>query len=236
MLPLKRFKLPKSQGEFGAVRKHDIHTGIDLYCNPGIPVFAIEAGIVVRTGPFTGVAANSPWWNDTQYVIIKGESGYILYGEIENIPETGTIIEEGSTIGNVVTVLKVNKGLPMTMLHLELYDDDIEPVIWNPGELKPLNLLDPTFILTKELWKYYNKSHKSYEMINLPEGEWFNISGRGQVMTLDLRKLDPSIRVKVGDNVGIGGIPYIVKGVEYPGHQNVYVGLLLKEIVEEDHE
>lgn len=30
--PLKRYKPPHADGVFGAVRKYDIHTGIDLYC------------------------------------------------------------------------------------------------------------------------------------------------------------------------------------------------------------
>lgn len=39
--------LPDGPGRFGAVRKHDVHTGIDLYTYPGMPVLAVEDGVVV---------------------------------------------------------------------------------------------------------------------------------------------------------------------------------------------
>ena len=82
-LDVYRFGMPNEQGQFGAVRKHDIHTGIDLYCPPNSKVFAMEAGRVIVRGAFTGMAAGSPWWNDTQYLVIRSDAGrIILYGEI----------------------------------------------------------------------------------------------------------------------------------------------------------
>lgn len=111
-----------NQGRFGGVRKHDIHTGVDLYCNDGEPVYAIEAGVVVNVVKFTGEKAGSPWWNDTYAILIEGESGVILYGELKK-PWTfiGSQIYEGQDLGFVKQVLKVDKGLPMSMLHIELY-------------------------------------------------------------------------------------------------------------------
>lgn len=235
MLPLSRFKMPNEYGIFAAVRKHDIHTGIDLYCNPDAHVYAIETGDIVRKGPFTGPNANLPWWNDTNYLIVKGKSGYILYGEIDSELNIGELVKEGQHIGSVQTVLKENKGKPMTMLHLELYDADIEPVIWQIGEERPRHLLDPTKIILNELWKYYDKSHGCHEVVSIPEGEWFNISGRGPVMTVDLRKLDPSIRLIVGDNVKINDKIYLIRGIEYAsGLAGINKGaLLLREVIEE---
>lgn len=132
-------------GAFGSVRKHDIHTGIDLYCQPGTEVFAAEAGTVVSVVNFTGVAADSPWWNDTKAVMIEGVSGVILYGEIEECVMVGDKILAGQIIGQVKTVLKNNKGKPMTMLHLELYAAGTTlPVWWHHSQPQPANLIDPT--------------------------------------------------------------------------------------------
>lgn len=126
MFPLKQdFDLESipDHGRFGGVRKNDIHTGVDLYCREFDDVFSIEDGIVVNICEFTGPKAGSSWWNRTQAILVEGKSGVILYGEI--IPNfslnVGDSINEGHYIGSVLTVLKKDKGLPMTMLHIELY-------------------------------------------------------------------------------------------------------------------
>lgn len=229
MLPLKRFSLPSPCGEFGAIRKHDIHTGIDLYCNSGVHVYAIEAGIVVANRDFTGVGADSPWWNDTEYLVVSGASGFILYGEISTPLSVGTVVREGEVLGSVVTVLKKNKGKPMTMLHLELYSKFNEPVLWGLGLDKPNELLDITPLITKNLWKYYSKNHRESEVITLQEGEWFNIAGRGTVMTVDMSLVDPSINIQIEDTVVVAGISYSVTGIEMQSRSKK-AGLLLKKI------
>lgn len=61
---LSQFRMPDDEGMFGAVRKYDIHTGVDLYCEEGSLVSEYEDGIVVAIEDFTGVKANSPWWNE----------------------------------------------------------------------------------------------------------------------------------------------------------------------------
>lgn len=154
--PLKDYQLqiPKKphQGGFGAVRKFDIHTGIDLYCCPDQEVYAMEDGEVIDIIPFTGINAGSPWWNDTIAVLIKGKSGIILYGEIESSLKRGDLVKEGDIVGKVKTVLKKNKGLPMTMLHIELYSSySGDAVIWELGESMPNGLLDPTPLLEQVL-------------------------------------------------------------------------------------
>ena len=86
ILPIKlEYKIPEEgePGYFGAVRKFDIHTGIDLYCFPDTEVVAIESGIIVKIEQFTGKSVGSPWWNDTYALLIEGESGVIVYGEIQ---------------------------------------------------------------------------------------------------------------------------------------------------------
>lgn len=147
--PLKRYKTPHAGGVFGAVRKYDIHTGIDLYCESGDPVYAIEDGIVVNVCHFTGQKVGSDWWNDTDAVLIEGKSGVILYGELESKVKVGDSIKEGQHIGNILTVLKVDKGLPINMLHLELYKSGYrgDGEIWNLNTTKPDMLLDPNILI-----------------------------------------------------------------------------------------
>jgi len=125
MLPLnKEIRLEEIPypGRFGAIRKYDIHTGLDLYCEEGTEVFSIENGKVLEVCWFTGTDAASPWWNDTKAVLIGSGSNIILYGEIETHLQKGDWVKKGGLIGKVAQVLKVDKGLPMAMLHIELYD------------------------------------------------------------------------------------------------------------------
>ena len=72
--PLKKFTVPNydsnKQGMFGATRKYDIHTGIDLYCEENDRVYSEVDGVVHKIHPFTGAIANSPWWNDTYAIMI----------------------------------------------------------------------------------------------------------------------------------------------------------------------
>jgi len=107
---------------------------------------------VVGIEDFTGEFANppSPWWNNTKAVLIEGPSGVIVYGEIKPLDtiKIGKKIRRGQNIGNVITVLKKDKGMPMTMLHVELYEKGIrETVIWNLDEPQPTGLLNPMPLL-----------------------------------------------------------------------------------------
>lgn len=160
MFPIKDYKYEIPQGEalgaFGVKRKFDTHTGVDLYCNEGDWVHAIEDGTIIAIEPFTGEIAGFPWWNDTYAVAIKGVSGIINYGEI--YPRVGWYvgykIKEGEIIGHVIPVLKEDKGkVPSTsMLHLELYTKyDGRWVEWTLNTPQPDNLLDPTNLLLKNL-------------------------------------------------------------------------------------
>lgn len=143
---------PNSPGSFGAVRKHDVHTGIDLYCAARTRVLAVEAGTVVAILDFTGPDSDppSPWWNPTMAVLIEGQDHVLCYGEVlpRNI-SVGDQVEPGQVIGTVLQVLKEYKGRPVSMLHFEMYERGTrDPVWWQKGEPKPAPLLDPTkFIL-----------------------------------------------------------------------------------------
>ena len=137
-------------GAFAAVRKNHTHEGVDLYVKPCAVVHAVEDGIVVRVIPFTGEIAGSPWWNNTQAVLVEGESGVVVYGEIRSVVKVGEELIAGNVVGDVLTVLKKDKGRPMSMLHLELHIHGTRDVYeWLVDGPKPESLLDPTeFLLT----------------------------------------------------------------------------------------
>ena len=139
---------PDEPGRFGAKRKHDFHTGIDLYCELGQEVVAIEDGTVVTVEPFTGEKAESAWWNDTEAILVKGESGVINYAEVTPLVKEGDEVKAGQVIAVVDTaVLKSFKGRPMVMLHLELLSKDTNTSPWWIEGEQPKNILDPTPLL-----------------------------------------------------------------------------------------
>lgn len=153
-------------GAFGDVRKHHIHEGIDLYCPEGTPVYAIESGTVVAKMPFTGVLAGSPWWEETQCLMIEGESGVINYGEIRASSQRyiGSKVMRGAYLGEVKRVLKKDKGRPMAMLHVELYKHGTRVPIkeWSLGQPQPENLLDPTPLFKESVWLKFKGLFKRY--------------------------------------------------------------------------
>lgn len=157
MFPIKaRYQPPSPAGRFGAVRKHDVHTGVDIYCDSGTEIFAIESGVVVSVCDFTGINVESPWWNDTKAVMIEGKSGVILYGEIDPDVTKGTEIAKGDLIGKVLQVLKKDKNKPVSMLHLECYVlGTREPVWWDLNAPQPLGLLNPEFLLTRDQHDFF---------------------------------------------------------------------------------
>lgn len=115
-------------GAFGAIRKFDIHTGIDIYCKDEEWVYAVEDGEVVEIGTFTGEKVGTNWWNNTCYIMVKGRSGIVCYGEIEVCKKLkcGDEINRGEFVGKVVAVLPESKirkdieGHSNAMLHLDV--------------------------------------------------------------------------------------------------------------------
>lgn len=135
-------------GAFGTVRRHDVHTGVDLYCPEGELVTAVEPGIVTFLQLFTGPRAESPWWEETWCVGVEGPSGVVVYGEIFPAAKVGDVLAAGGLIGSVKRVLRHDKGLPLTMLHLELYRPGTrQPAWWRDLTHRPPELLDPTPLL-----------------------------------------------------------------------------------------
>lgn len=146
-------------GAFAAIRKHDIHTGVDLYTDGKNSVFSVENGIIISIEDFTGPEANSPWWLSTKAVLIEGESGVVCYGEIEPINiKVGDLVNRGQMIAKVSPVLpegKDNKNIlnhSRFMLHIELYRHGTKtPVWWHLNQPKPDSLLNPTKHLTSSV-------------------------------------------------------------------------------------
>lgn len=137
-------------GGFAYIRKHSIHTGVDLYCSPGEEVSAVEDGKVVAIEYFTGPEAGCPWYNTTMACLIEGKSGVVLYGEI--LPEAhiivGCMVKSGDKIGIVLPVLKKDKGNGKSMLHIELYTKGTrKSVWWEHGQPQPSKLRNPTDFL-----------------------------------------------------------------------------------------
>lgn len=138
-------------GSFGFKRANHIHEGVDLYAENGDAVYSIKNGTIIGIFPFTGEIANSNWWNDTWCVLVDHGDFILNYGEIipsENL-KVGLVIHEGDVVGYIEQVLKVNKGRPMSMLHLEMYKKGtVKPISeWSLNSNKPADLLDPTGLL-----------------------------------------------------------------------------------------
>ena len=144
-------------GSFGAIRKHDRHTGVDLYVAEEVDglVYPIEYGEVVAILDFTGEHSKppTPYWNNTKAVLVEGDTGVIVYGEIEPFVEVGDIVNPAlnKSLGVVVPVLKVDKGRPVKMLHIELltHGSRTEAHVWrcHDSVSSDSRLHDPTFLL-----------------------------------------------------------------------------------------
>lgn len=141
---------PDEPGRFGTVRTHDIHSGVDLYCEPGTHVLAVEDSVIIGIEVFTGPATvpPSPWWHHTHAVLALGASGVVVYGEIRPWVEVGQRLARNEAIGDVKPVLKASNGRPGCMLHLELMRPySTRTVWWLPHTQQPHELLDPTSFL-----------------------------------------------------------------------------------------
>ena len=123
------FPMSGHPGSFACQRKHEKHTGVDLYTTNGQKVEAVENGTIVGIEHFTGEWDNTPWWENTNCVLIEGATGVVCYGEIDQASglQVGDKVVQGEYIGNVKRVLKNGKerkdipGHSTSMLHMELY-------------------------------------------------------------------------------------------------------------------
>ena len=141
-----RVEIPygRHPGAFAYKRKHHTHEGIDLYTEQNTPVFSMGFGKVIDIFDFTGESVQSPWWNQTQAVLIQHGDCYWLYGELKDINlQKHQHVYPNTYIGKTAEVLKRNKGRPTAMLHLEKRMFPTCEVI-NWINEKPVYLLDPT--------------------------------------------------------------------------------------------
>lgn len=149
---------PDYPGTFGATRKFNKHPGLDLYCDVGTQVFAVEDGICIGIKYFTGELVNSPWWHNTYCILVKGKSGVVNYGEImyDESVYVGDPIGRGELLGTVMRVLKKDKNRPTSMLHFELYKDS--GIYVRPADLEePNDLIDPAPKLKEAALKKFGK-------------------------------------------------------------------------------
>lgn len=139
-------------GAFAAVRKNHVHEGVDLYCDEDTEIYAVEDGEVVSRQNFTGPKAGSGWWLDTEALLVEGETGVVVYGEIATDMQVGQKVKKGDVVGKVKRVLAEDKGRPMSMLHLELHKHGTRDTYeWKEESKRPPSLLDPTPHLRKAL-------------------------------------------------------------------------------------
>lgn len=148
-------------GAFGAIRKFDIHEGVDIYTHDGADVYPVEEGVVTAVYEFTGNNANCSWWNPTWCIKVKGKSGVVTYGELEKPRDgirVGKKVYPCLCIGHVTPVLKPEKYRPdirnhsVAMLHLELRTETCHLDGWKLDGQRDRKLLDPTpYLKSKDL-------------------------------------------------------------------------------------
>lgn len=159
-------------GAFGAHRRWDRHTGLDVYAAEGSLVHAVEAGTIVTIENFTGPEAESPWWLPTKAILVEGESGIVLYGEIipNSALKVGDHVDMAKTLGHVTRVIKKDRVFPLvSMLHLELYRHGTRTSTWwKSNEPQPECLLDPTSYLLKSR-NLYSTDHYYNFLMKYPD-------------------------------------------------------------------
>ena len=158
-------------GAFGFRRKKCHHSGVDLYTDEGANIYAVEAGRVVGIEHFTGPQDSTPWYENTEAILIEGKTGVVCYGEMiprgykptsfasaMNRIAVGDWVKKGGYIGRVTPVIPVGReqaypGWSRSMLHLELYKHGTHECShrWHlDAEMHPY-LIDPTPFLREAL-------------------------------------------------------------------------------------
>lgn len=169
MLPVRMTAPFQPCGLFGAIRRFDIHTGVDFYCEHGEPVTALQGGIVTDVFTFTGDSVGTPWWNETSAVVVECGAITYVYGEIDSCVNIGDNINIGDVLGFASTVLKKDKGVtPPCMLHMEVWNTNkyIKNFTWGLLETKPEGLLDPLTVIEQDntLCQWLIKTEVGYKL------------------------------------------------------------------------
>jgi len=153
LLPMPDIPVCLHYGAYMVKRRHDVHTGIDLYTPKGSLVYAVEDGDIICIRKFTGTSIGYDWWNETQNIDIEGYTGCLGYGEIEPDPQlkVGDIVKKGQVIGKVIPVLKEDRGRAMSMLHFSIHRHcfgDMIKAVENKSKENFYDLqIDPTMLL-----------------------------------------------------------------------------------------
>lgn len=160
-------------GAFGFKRKRSHHCGVDLYTQEGASVYAVESGRVVGIEHFTGPQDTTPWYENTDAILIEGKSGVVCYGEIMprgsqpqswaaamSAIKVGDWVHKGQVVGFVTPVIPAGReqtypGWSRSMLHLELYKHGTKECChrWELDSPMWDYLIDPTPFLLSALPK-----------------------------------------------------------------------------------
>lgn len=151
-------------GSFGYDRKNHIHEGVDLYGNENQDIYPFVAGVVIDVYNFTGASVGMPWWNETQAIAIADDTGVWVYGEMETTVTVGSNVATTDVIGTLKRVLKKDKGLPTTMLHVERWKTGYTPYtfLWELNTPQPDFICDPTPLLLTILENKCTLNQNSY--------------------------------------------------------------------------
>ncbi len=173
MFPVKPTDAFRDHGLVGAHRKFDIHTGLDFYCDEGTDVVAIADGVVADVFTFTGPDAGSPWWNTTKAVVLFCDDKVHVYGEVNPCVRVGALIRAGDKIGQVLRVLKTDKGVPTAMLHFELWNclGYVRNYTWHRPQTRLTALLDPLSLFNVEAPDFWIVSSPSGYKVQNSVGE-----------------------------------------------------------------
>jgi len=176
LLPMPDIPVNLHFGAFMTKRKHDVHTGVDLYVPNGTVVYAIENGEIVKIRDFTGAKVGMDFWNPTKAIDIEGYTGTICYGEIEpiNTLAEGVKVHKGEIIGHVVQVLKKDKGKPMSMLHFAMHRQGWKYLIKDQEDPESESFYDMQIDPTNLLIQLKNKADimTLKERLSRHEGDW----------------------------------------------------------------
>ncbi|WP_175453149.1 peptidoglycan-binding protein [Microbulbifer yueqingensis] len=199
----------RSRG-FGARRDNGRrHQGVDLYGYHKDLVVAIADGVVVDNPRH--------FYHGTDRVLIRGEGGVILYGEIEHRSaqkmglSKGKYVKAGDPVGRVG---RMSGG--SSMLHLEAYRTDITSrprKRWYAGKSPPAELLDPTDLLQRAAARDREASGIKNELIGkdqnlalLPEIEAFLADSPNSTDQIQQLEFPALIVRRLSGSVGNNGI------------------------------